>query len=128
MHQLDVLKRISGPALSPTILHREALVIKLNEILAEPSSAREHRVPRLKLVMLCAPAGYGKTTLLADFAQHTSLPCCWYFLDRTDVDKTIFLTAFILSIRQQFPNFGRVLDPLLSSAIASDVDPLSHTH
>ncbi len=127
MHQLDVLKRINGPALSPTILHREALVVKLNKILAGPSSANGSKVAHYKLVVLCAPAGYGKTTLLADFAQHTSLPCCWYFLDRTDVDKTRFLTAFILSIRHQFPDFGRVLDPLLSSAIAADVDPLSHT-
>src|SRR5947209_11561676 len=126
MHQLDVLKKISAPVHSPDILHREALVMKLNEVLAELSSANGHKVPHYKLVVLCAPAGYGKTALLADFAQHTSLPCCWYFLDHTDIDKTAFLTSLILSIRQQFPDFGRMLDPLLSSAIAANVDPLSH--
>ncbi len=126
MHHPDVLKRISSPVLSPSIIHREALVTKLTKVLAGPSSANGHKVAHYKLVVLCAPAGYGKTTLLADFAQHSNLPCCWYFLDHTDIDKTTFLTFLILSIRQQFPDFGRMLDSLLSSAIAANVDPLSH--
>jgi len=131
MHDTDTLKRISGPVLSPTILHREVLVKKLNEVLTGESSTaaeRAFKAVRYKLIVICAPAGYGKTTLLADFAQHTSLPCCWYFLDSNDVDKTRFLTSLVLSIRHQFPNFGETLDPLLASAIAADVHSPSHSH
>lgn len=131
MHDTDTLKRISGPVLSPTILHREALVKKLNEVLvgeASPPAERAFQAARYKLVVICAPAGYGKTTLLADFAQHTSLPCCWYFLDSNDVDTTRFCASLVLSIRQRFPTFGKTLDPLLASAIAADVSRPSHNH
>ena len=122
----DTLKRFSCPVLSPTILHREAPVMKLNEVLAAP--AAEQRAPHYKLVVLCAPAGYGKTTLLADFAQHTELPCCWYFLESTDADKTVFLTFLIRSIQHRFPHFGKTLEPLLSNAIDADINHPSHAH
>lgn len=123
MQQPDVLKIISRPALSPTILHREALVTKLNEVIIG-----EQRPSPYKLVVLCAPAGYGKTTLLIDFAQHTSFPCCWCFLDHIDADKATLLKILILSIRSRFPNFGRILDPLLSNAIAEDIYHPSQAH
>jgi LuxR family transcriptional regulator, maltose regulon positive regulatory protein len=72
-----------------------------------------------KLVLLHAPAGYGKTTLLADFARQTQFPCCWYSLDHTDTDRITFLTVLLMSIRQRFPEFGRELDPLLTG-VASE--------
>ncbi len=128
MQPADMLKKISCPVLSPTILHREAAVTRLNEVLAGPLSSGGPRASHYKLVVLCAPAGYGKTTLLADFAQHTQLPCCWYFLDGTDADKTTFLTSLILSIRHQFPHFGQTLDPLLTSAIDADINQPSHEY
>jgi LuxR family maltose regulon positive regulatory protein len=126
MQYSDILKRISGPILSPTILHRQTLVEKLNKVIAGQIVADGNSISHYKLVVLCAPAGYGKTTLLADFAQHTSFPCCWYFLDRSDADKITFLKLLILSIRYRFPHFGKTLDSLLSSAIAADINHLSH--
>jgi ATP/maltotriose-dependent transcriptional regulator MalT/DNA-binding SARP family transcriptional activator len=72
-------------------------------------------------MLLCAPAGYGKTTLLADFARHTSIPCCWYFLDRTDTDKITFLENLLASIRHCFPQFSAALDPLLASMIPEGI-------
>lgn len=132
MQDADVLKRVSGPALSPTILHREALVTKLDEVLvgqsAKQSSTGGYRASHYKLVVCCAPAGYGKTTLLADFAQHTSLICCWYFLDRAATDKATFLQLLIRSIQHKFPDFGKSLDVLLTNAIAVDVHNPSRAH
>lgn len=109
-------RKIIPPALPPSILHREALVAELN-------SSLEGATPLTvgcKLVLLCAPAGYGKTTLLADFAKHTSFTCCWYFLNSTDADKTVFLRTFIESIRFHFPYFGETLDQLLNNAIVAE--------
>jgi LuxR family maltose regulon positive regulatory protein len=52
-----------------------------------------------RLTLLSAPAGYGKTTLLADFINASSLPFAWYTLDAQDSDPTVFLTYLIESLR-----------------------------
>jgi ATP/maltotriose-dependent transcriptional regulator MalT/DNA-binding SARP family transcriptional activator len=97
-------------------LHREALVSRVNGIITGSvvGTVTEARPSPYKLVLLHAPAGYGKTTLLADFARYTSFPCCWYFLDHTDSDRITFLAVLLMNIRQRFPDFGRTLDSLLT--------------
>jgi ATP/maltotriose-dependent transcriptional regulator MalT len=122
----NVSKKMSGPMLSPYTLHREEQVKQLNEILTGKSSSQNRLFSHYKLVIFCTPAGYGKTTFLADFAQHTNLPCCWYFLDQSDIDRTTFLTFFIRSIQYRFPAFGKELEPLLCNAVIANSDPLSH--
>ena len=107
-------RKIIPPTLSPSILHRESLVAELNSAVTGTTPL----TVGCKLVLLCAPAGYGKTTLLSDFASHTSFACCWYFLDSTDADKTVFFHTLIESIRFQFPHFGENLDQLLNTTIA----------
>ena len=52
-----------------------------------------------RLTLLSAPAGYGKTTLLADFINASDRPFAWYTLDAQDSDPTVFLTYLIESLR-----------------------------
>lgn len=59
-----------------------------------------------KVALLSAPAGYGKTTLLVDFAHDLAHPVCWYTLDERDRDPRIFLEHLILSLNHRFPHFG----------------------
>lgn len=59
-----------------------------------------------KLILLSAAAGYGKTTLLADFAHDTDLPVCWYALASSDNDPRVFVEHLIASIAHRFPDFG----------------------
>lgn len=73
-----------------------------------------HRRPRLlnklaefvetkqRLITIYAPGGYGKSILLADFAQTTDLPVCWCSLESSDRDPTAFLTLLSHSIIDRF--------------------------
>ncbi len=87
-----------------------------------------------RLTLLSAPAGYGKTTLLADFINTSSLPFdkaqdkpfAWYTLDAQDSDPTVFLTYLIESLRsmKRAPEsltraVGQTAQSLLDSAEAN---------
>ena len=59
-----------------------------------------------KLILISAPAGYGKTSLLTDFSHDTDLPVCWYTLDEFDRDLHVFLEHLVAAIAHSFPAFG----------------------
>ena len=67
------------------------------------------------LQLICAPAGYGKTTLLADFARDTDLTVCWYSVDPLDSDPSAFVLYLFEAVRTRFPTID---DP---SEIARDL-------
>lgn len=117
MLDTHLARKITARALPSVTLHRHALVTQLQEALV-PQASETAKVSRYKLVLCCAPAGYGKTTLLTDFARSTSLPFCWYFLDQTDTDPVVFLRTLVASVRQTFPHVGVILDPLFESVLS----------
>ena len=59
-----------------------------------------------KLLLLCAPAGYGKTTLLVDYIHDLDVPVCWLSLDESDRDPVVFLDNLLASLRGHFPDFA----------------------
>lgn len=60
-----------------------------------------------KLVLVSAPPGYGKTTLLASFAHQATWPLIWYQLDPADNDPTVFLHYLVEGLRHTFPDLGQ---------------------
>ncbi len=60
----------------------------------------------LRLILVSAPAGYGKTSLLVDFAHRLEYPVCWYTVTETDGNLWTFARYIIGAIRQQVPAFG----------------------
>ncbi len=56
-----------------------------------------------KLTLISAPAGYGKSTLVASWLETSGFPHVWYSLDRSDVDVQQFLTYLVAGIQQWFP-------------------------
>jgi ATP/maltotriose-dependent transcriptional regulator MalT/DNA-binding SARP family transcriptional activator len=88
---------------------------RLNKLLSELIEKR--------LVLVSAPAGYGKTSLLVDFVSECQLPVCWYTIDRLDFDPLQFIAFFAAAIHNRFPKFGQRTIAALSSAQGQvDVD------
>jgi LuxR family maltose regulon positive regulatory protein len=83
--------RIRLPALN--LIHRRPRLLNLLEAFIEA---------RKRLTTVYAPGGYGKSILLADFAQTTNLPVCWCSLEPADRDPTSFLTLLAYSITDRF--------------------------
>jgi LuxR family transcriptional regulator, maltose regulon positive regulatory protein len=59
-----------------------------------------------KLILVSAPAGYGKTSLLVDFAQAAGLPVCWYRVETADADPPAFFEYLLASLAQRYPGVG----------------------
>src|SRR4029079_10683001 len=53
-----------------------------------------------RVILILADAGYGKTTLLADFSQRTRLRTLWYRLDDEDRDLISFLRPLLAHERE----------------------------
>src|SRR5690606_23971795 len=61
---------------------------------------------RFPLTIVTAPAGYGKTSLLSDWASRQQVPVAWYALDEADNSFEQFLLTFISAIRRRAPFVG----------------------
>jgi LuxR family maltose regulon positive regulatory protein len=75
-----------------------------------------------KLTVVSAPAGYGKTSALVDFVQHSPVPVCWYTADERDRDLGLFIQYLVGAIGERFPGFGEHT----RAALASLPGDLSH--
>ena len=94
-----------APRIGPDILPRPTLIEHLHRA-----------VTKYPFTLISAPAGSGKTTLVALWQQQLAdLPTVWLRLDEEDNDPITFLTALISSLRQVEPSFGSSLDSVLTT-------------
>ena len=75
------------PQTRPDLVSRPRLIERLNAGMDS------------KLILISAPAGFGKTTLLCEWVKETGLPTGWFSLDEEDNDFTRFLTYLIKALQ-----------------------------
>jgi LuxR family transcriptional regulator, maltose regulon positive regulatory protein len=88
---------------------------RLRERLAE-ALARDH-----SLILISAPAGFGKTTLLSDWLRHLALPAAWLSLDAADNDVARFLTYVSAALLNLQPD-AETLAAILPAASRPDTE------
>ncbi len=102
-----IRSKIQPPPLRSTTLTRQRLIDRL------------HEATQSRVTLLVAEAGYGKTTLLADFASRSGQRTLWYRLDPTDGDSITWTNYLIAACREIMPGFGKATAALLSQAGAA---------
>ena len=76
------------------------------------------------LVLVCAPAGSGKTALLADWARCGRRPVAWLSLDEGDNDPARFWRHAVAALDEVRPGIGERVGPLLGPPPPSSFEPL----
>lgn len=74
-----------------------------------------------RLTVICAPAGYGKTTTTAAALERCGRTAAWYKLDILDHDPLAFLAAMTRALQRLQPGFGAALLRELESGPVLDV-------
>ena len=107
----DVLlaTKLNLPGLRPDLVPRPRLAQRLDEGLAQG------------LVLVCAPAGYGKTTLLAGWVRRSRRPVAWLSLDAADNDPARFWRHAVAAVDRVRPGISERMGPLLGPAGAAVV-------
>lgn len=74
------------------------------------------------LLLISAPAGFGKTTLAAAWAQQQPLPVAWLALDAADNDPHSFLRYLLAALQTAQPTVGRDLAAALEAGHAPPIE------
>jgi len=78
-----------------------------------------------KLTIVSAPAGFGKTTLIAEWLRSVDHRFTWLSLDDNDNDPARFLIYLIAALKQIQPAFGETLQALLQTPQPPPPDVIS---
>ena len=108
-----VASKLRGPLIRPGTVRRSSLIERL---------VRGDRGP---IVSVVAPAGYGKTTLLSQWAERSGHSFAWVSVDEADNDPKVLLSYVAKALDAVEPIDGRVFDALASpvSSVPGSVVP-----
>jgi LuxR family transcriptional regulator, maltose regulon positive regulatory protein len=108
-----VMSKFRRPVVRPGTVHRSSLVDRLAWGDGRP------------VVSVAAPAGFGKTTLLSQWAERGGQPFAWVSVEEPDNDPKVLLTYVAEALDAVQPIDDRVFDALASpgSSVPGSVVP-----
>src|SRR5215213_6480910 len=89
------ITKLRPPALPPDFIPRP----RVHERLTAGSGSR--------LMVVCAPAGFGKTIALAGWLHEDPRLCAWVSLDALDSDLVSFISVLVAALGTVVPHAGR---------------------
>lgn len=108
-----LLTKLYVPPSRPSLVPRPHLIEKLNTGLSG------------KLTLICAPAGFGKTTLVAHWGEQLNEAQVWYFgwlsLDENDNEVERFFTYLVAALQKIDGRFGQSTLELLQASPTDDI-------
>jgi LuxR family maltose regulon positive regulatory protein len=104
--------KLSIPPVCSRLVRRVRLIQKLNQGL------------EYGLVLVSAPAGYGKSTLLSAWLSQVEIPTAWLALDEGDNDPPRFLTYLATALAGIVPSIGEFFDRMENFRVQPDIDVL----
>ena len=107
-----LLTKLHIPPVNQNIVFRPKLYDKLNIGLTR------------KLILISAPAGFGKTTLLSDWINQQNIQTAWFSIDKADNDPSEFLNYIISGIQNIHKEFGQSALKLLNSPNKPSVESI----
>ena len=111
-NQLEILQaKLFRPRVSEQVISRPHLFKILNAGLKK------------NLILVTAPPGYGKTTLVSAWLENLSLPSAWFSLDDNDDDHQTFLGYFVAALQTLVPEACSETQKLLH---APESAPVKH--
>ncbi|MBE0434123.1 hypothetical protein IBX73_11760, partial [candidate division WOR-3 bacterium] len=90
-----LLSKLQPPEIRTKTLERNRLIDTLSQNLDK------------KVILLCAGAGYGKTTLLSHFLARTGVPAVYYHLEPTDAEPAVFFSYLVAGLQKLNTSFGK---------------------
>lgn len=67
-----------------------------------------------RLLLLCAEAGYGKTSLLLSALPEAGMPAAWLTLDESDADPNLLGAGLIAAVCAAVPETGDLVPSILT--------------
>jgi LuxR family maltose regulon positive regulatory protein len=109
--------KLYAPSLSQNMVSRPRLIEKLEAGRWRP------------MTLVCAPAGYGKSTLVSQWLNSIERDCpgVWFSLDENDNDPHAFMTYLTAAVQTEFPEALHDSSRLLSAPALPSLQVLTRT-
>ena len=110
--QVLLVTKLVRPAVGAALVPRLRLTTHLQQGIQHP------------LTLIAAPAGFGKTTLLATWLEHPPLPAAWVALEPDDDDMARFWTYVVTAVARVHPGSEAAALALLQTTPFAPLPPI----